>query len=172
MKNLLLVLTTLVLCFTACSPDADIVTPEEISTQVEELAPVPPEAADALERLISSGFEESDQELRCNNTNYGYIARDNNLVLAATLCGVRLAFFGGSTSSSAPSSVFYYHVDEKKSNGQYRRVDSGVKSGATVLWNYKVFSNVAINSGCRWRAYVYVWNPSCSRWVRLSVRYF
>jgi len=173
MKKQIFVFAALLLAvfFTACQQDA-LIEPIEDITQVEQAVNPPQEALDALEVLIDSDFAEPELEERCNNYNYGGSVRDNNLVLAAVLCGVRLSFYGGSTSNAPSSTLFYYHVDEKNTSGQYKRIDSGMKNGAWVTWNYKTYSNEFYNSGCKWRAYVYAWNASCGTWKRLSVRYF
>jgi len=173
MKKQILLFAALLVAvfFTACQQDT-LIEPIEDITQVEQAVNPPQEALDALEVLINSDFAEPEIEERCNNHHYGGIVRDYNLVLAGTLCGVRLAFYGGSTNSAPPSTLFYYHIDEKNTSGQYKRIDSGWKNGAWASWNYKTYSSVATNSGCKWRAYVYAWDAPCGTWKRLAVRYF
>lgn len=170
-QNLIIVVFLIAIFISACQKDDSFESTEKIA-QVE--APTTPsqETLDALENIIESDFAEPQAELRCNDHHYGGIVRNNNLILAGTLCGVKLAFYGGSTSHASSSTWFYYHVDEKNTNGQYKRIDSGMKHGAWASWNYKVYSNQFNNSGCKWRAYVYAWDAPCGIWKRLAVKYY
>jgi len=174
MKKQILIFTALLVAvfFTACEQDA-LVEPVEDITQVEQSVNPPQEAMDALEILIDSDFAEPEIEERCNDDHYGIIAEGGELS-AGTLCGVKLSFYGGSTSG-APATWFYYHVDEENTNGQYKLIDWDWKYGYLALWGYKDFSNVAINSSCKWRAYLYAWDASCGpngKWKRLAEEEF
>ncbi len=173
MKKQILVFAAIFLAvfFTSCEQEA-LITPVESSIHVEQSASPPQQALDNLEQLIHNDFIDRNSELRCSSQHFGAISKDNNLVLAAVLCGVRLKFYGGRTSTAAPPAWFYYHVDERNTNGQYKRIDSGMKYGTSVNWSYKTYSNQFYNSGCKWRAYVYVWDVSCGIWKRLAVNYY
>lgn len=170
-QNFILAAFFIAVFFTACQKD-DSFESIENTTQVEQTTSPSQETLDALEKIIESDFADPEVELRCNNHHYGGIIKSNNLVLAAVLCGVKLAFYGGSTSNAPSGTWFYYHVDEKNTSGQYKRVDSGMKYGAWASWNYKVYSNNFTKSDCKWRAYVYAWDAPCGIWKRLAVRYF
>jgi len=178
MKKQILVFSALIIMaafFTACEQEA-IINPVDDIVQLETSEKPPQEALDQLQVLIDNDFSEIELKSSCEDSTFPYslgFITDKNPSPACNakfdLFGTTVEVFGG---FQPPKGWFYFHTDELKLNGRYINIDSGMKYGSTVEWKNKQYTSHPIFSGCKYRAYVYLWDPGCGVWERLAVKYF
>jgi len=180
MKKQILVFSALIIMaafFTACEQDA-VVEPVDDIVQLGTPTSPPQEALNELQTLIDNDFVTAELEDRCNNypLSYGGVTENPDFVHSSISCGVKLDIVGAITFWVNPDypvapTWIYYHVDEKKSNGNYIRVDWGMKHGGVAQWT-KTYTKLTSQSTCKYRAYVYLWDANCGKWKRLTEKYF